>query len=203
MYSTMPYAIAQGTVELPYVAVQCVLYSVITYFLIHFQISAGAARWPVRRVGCLKACLANELGHGVSGRYVVTLQLASTLLYSSLFLKSLQSGQVHTPHHCFLYKCRPVFSVCAAKFWWYFLFLFLTLLYYTYYGLMAIVISPSLQARRFAGTPCKPANMQSGNQDRALKHAGCWNDSPVYSQLTTRLCQCEELTWGRLVLVQL
>ena len=44
MYSTMPYAIAQGTVELPYVAVQCVLYSVITYFLIHFQISAGAAR---------------------------------------------------------------------------------------------------------------------------------------------------------------
>ena len=39
----MPYAIAQGTVELPYVAVQCVLYSVITYFLIHFQISAGAA----------------------------------------------------------------------------------------------------------------------------------------------------------------
>ena len=41
--------------------------------------------------------------------------------------------------------------MCAAKFWWYFLFLFLTLLYYTYYGLMAIVLSPSLQARRFAG----------------------------------------------------
>lgn len=47
MYSTMPYAVAQGTVELPYVLVQCVLYSVITYFLIHLQLSAGAQPSPV------------------------------------------------------------------------------------------------------------------------------------------------------------
>lgn len=45
---------------------------------------------------------------------------------------------------------------------WYFLFLFLTLLYYTYYGLCAIVISPSLQvimhvshsAQRLRPTSC-------------------------------------------------
>ena len=37
---------------------------------------------------------------------------------------------------------------CAAgKFFWYFLFLFLTLLYYTYYGILTIVISPSVQVR--------------------------------------------------------
>ena len=33
----------------------------------------------------------------------------------------------------------------AGKFWWYTLFVFLTLLYYTYYGILAVVLSPSLQ----------------------------------------------------------
>jgi hypothetical protein len=37
---------------------------------------------------------------------------------------------------------------CAGKFFWYFLFLFLTLLYYTYYGILTIVISPSVQVSR-------------------------------------------------------
>ena len=41
LYATLPYAVAQGTVEMPYVAVQCIIYSVITYYLIHFQIDAG------------------------------------------------------------------------------------------------------------------------------------------------------------------
>lgn len=41
LYATLPYAVAQGTVEVPYVAVQCIMYSLITYFLIHFQVDAG------------------------------------------------------------------------------------------------------------------------------------------------------------------
>ena len=37
--------------------------------------------------------------------------------------------------------------VSAGKFFWYFLFLFLTLLYYSFYGILTVVISPSVQAR--------------------------------------------------------
>ncbi len=39
--------------------------------------------------------------------------------------------------------------VTAGKFFWYFLFLFLTLLYYSFYGILTVVISPSVQARIF------------------------------------------------------
>ena len=38
-------------------------------------------------------------------------------------------------------------SLHAGKFFWYFLFLFLTLLYYSFYGIVTVVISPSVQAR--------------------------------------------------------
>ena len=45
-------------------------------------------------------------------------------------------------------------SVCilAVKFWWYTLYILLTLLYYTYYGLFAIVVAPSLQVSSVACT---------------------------------------------------
>ncbi len=39
--------------------------------------------------------------------------------------------------------------VRAGKFFWYFLFLFLTLLYYSFYGILTVVISPSVQASIF------------------------------------------------------
>ena len=41
MYSALPYAVAQGTVEMPYIFVQCLFFSVITYFLYHLQVDAG------------------------------------------------------------------------------------------------------------------------------------------------------------------
>ncbi|KAA8543738.1 hypothetical protein F0562_022085 [Nyssa sinensis] len=41
MYSPFPYAAAQGLVELPYIAVQTMLYGVITYFMINFERTAG------------------------------------------------------------------------------------------------------------------------------------------------------------------
>lgn len=34
---------------------------------------------------------------------------------------------------------------CAAKFFWFVLFQFLTLLLFTYYGIMAVSVSPSVQ----------------------------------------------------------
>lgn len=40
----------------------------------------------------------------------------------------------------------------AGKFFWYALFMFLTLLYYTYYGLLAVLICPSLQMSAVAST---------------------------------------------------
>ena len=41
LYASIPYAIAQGTVEIPYLLIQSGLYSVIVYFMIHFEITAG------------------------------------------------------------------------------------------------------------------------------------------------------------------
>ncbi|CAI5480132.1 unnamed protein product [Closterium sp. Yama58-4] len=72
LYGAVPYALAQGAIEIPYVLVQTVIYSLITYAMIQFEWTAG-------------------------------------------------------------------------KFWWYTLFMFLTLFYFTCYGLMAIAISPNEQ----------------------------------------------------------
>ncbi|CAI0467875.1 unnamed protein product [Linum tenue] len=41
MYSPLSYAAAQGIVEIPYIAVQTILYSIITYFMINFERDAG------------------------------------------------------------------------------------------------------------------------------------------------------------------
>ncbi|KAL5580752.1 hypothetical protein UlMin_013194 [Ulmus minor] len=40
MYSPFPYAIAQGIVEIPYIATQTILYGVITYFMVNFERTA-------------------------------------------------------------------------------------------------------------------------------------------------------------------
>ncbi|CAI7855803.1 unnamed protein product [Closterium sp. NIES-53] len=72
LYGAVPYALAQGAIEVPYVLVQTGIYSLITYAMIQFEWTAG-------------------------------------------------------------------------KFWWYTLFMFLTLFYFTCYGLMAIAISPNEQ----------------------------------------------------------
>eukprot|EP00884_Botryococcus_braunii_P014151 jgi/Botrbrau1/22737/Bobra.0132s0074.2 len=72
MYSAYPFALAQAAVEFPYLLVQSVLYSIITYFMIYFFID-------------------------------------------------------------------------AAKFFWYFFFTFLTLAFFTFYGQMAVAITPNVQ----------------------------------------------------------
>ena len=41
MYAVLPYAIAQGAVELPWALGQAIVYSVITYFMIYFEMNAG------------------------------------------------------------------------------------------------------------------------------------------------------------------
>ncbi|XP_021628884.1 pleiotropic drug resistance protein 1 isoform X2 [Manihot esculenta] len=70
MYSAMPYAYAQALIEIPYIFVQTVVYSVITYAMIGFE-------WT------------------------------------------------------------------AAKFFWYLFFLLFTLLYFTYYGMMTVAVTPN------------------------------------------------------------
>ena len=47
---------------------------------------------------------------------------------------------------------RLTVLLLAGKFWWYTLYIFLTLMYYTYAGLVAIVIAPSLQVSSVACT---------------------------------------------------
>ncbi|XP_028784726.1 ABC transporter G family member 31 [Neltuma alba] len=41
MYSPIAYAAAQGLVEIPYILVQTILYGVITYFMVDFELTAG------------------------------------------------------------------------------------------------------------------------------------------------------------------
>ncbi|CAL5426860.1 unnamed protein product [Camellia sinensis] len=41
MYSAFPYAAAQGLVEIPYIAVQTILFAIITYFMIDFERTVG------------------------------------------------------------------------------------------------------------------------------------------------------------------
>lgn len=42
-YAVYPFAAAQAVIELPYVAVQSILFSFITYFMIYFYIQPGEA----------------------------------------------------------------------------------------------------------------------------------------------------------------
>ena len=41
MYSSIPFGLAQCTIELPYVFIQCLLFGVISYWMISFEASAG------------------------------------------------------------------------------------------------------------------------------------------------------------------
>nr|XP_043635485.1 ABC transporter G family member 31 [Erigeron canadensis] len=41
MYSAIPYAMAQGLVEIPYIATQTIVYGITTYFMINFERTAG------------------------------------------------------------------------------------------------------------------------------------------------------------------
>lgn len=41
MYSSIPFGLAQCTVELPYVFVQCLLFGIISYWMIAFEATAG------------------------------------------------------------------------------------------------------------------------------------------------------------------
>ncbi|XP_024981119.1 ABC transporter G family member 31 [Cynara cardunculus var. scolymus] len=41
MYSAIPYAIAQGLVEIPYIAIQTIVYGITTFFMINFQRTIG------------------------------------------------------------------------------------------------------------------------------------------------------------------
>ena len=45
MYNTYAYALAQFTVELPYIICQVVAYSAITYSMIQFEWAAGKFFW--------------------------------------------------------------------------------------------------------------------------------------------------------------
>ncbi|KAH9560799.1 hypothetical protein CY35_06G126700 [Sphagnum magellanicum] len=45
MYAPMPYAIAQGLVEIPYILAQAIIYSTITYAMINFQWTAAKFFW--------------------------------------------------------------------------------------------------------------------------------------------------------------
>ena len=57
MYAAMPYALAQGDVEVPYLVVQTLLWSVITYWMFGFEATAGGVRCCSACFVCYAACL--------------------------------------------------------------------------------------------------------------------------------------------------
>ena len=71
--------------------------------------------------------------------------------------KAAQQAEQHEGgYHCqrLDFSCLSAdgYVYAAVKFWWYTLYILLTLLYYTYYGLFAIVVAPSLQVSSVACT---------------------------------------------------
>ena len=61
LYASIPYAIAQGDVEVPYLLVQSALFSAIVYFMIHFEFTAGDAQMSPSR---MRDKAANNCGNG-------------------------------------------------------------------------------------------------------------------------------------------
>ena len=67
MYAAMPYALAQGDVEIPYLLVQALLWSVITYWMFGFEADAGARHASPYIQRCTNAlCTAYRAGCSVS-----------------------------------------------------------------------------------------------------------------------------------------
>lgn len=98
MYSSIPYALAQGDVELPYLLAQGFVYSIVTYFMIR------CAPKPASSCRDANVCMLIVI--------IVVL------------------------------PCRYEYS--AAKFFWYTLFMVLSLTYYTYYGELPSTHTPLL-----------------------------------------------------------
>lgn len=93
MYSSVPYAFAQGDVELPYLVLQSFLYSAVTYWLIRHSSPSSSTTWFLKCSGA--QCCAPRV-------------------------------------EVFNLMCRYEYS--AAKFFWYTLFMLLSLAYYSFYG---------------------------------------------------------------------
>ena len=107
---------------MPYIIIQALIYTCITYFMMDFEHSAGAHHAaPVQRV-----CPA-----------------AAPICCPAPAARA--TGDVG--HNACVWCAPP-----AVKWLWYTLLTLLTLLYYTYYGLLAVVLSPNLQVSSVAST---------------------------------------------------
>ena len=90
MYAAMPYALAQGDVEIPYLLVQALLWSVITYWMFGFEASAGAT-----------LCLLQYISTGSILKMLGKLLLNQ--LYPSKAIQQIQRGSLSVSVN----KCRP------------------------------------------------------------------------------------------------
>ena len=135
----IPYAVAQGATEIPWALAQTLLFSCIAYFMIHFDFTAGAlplvlssfcrapkvAHWRPISMPCFAHCLGKAEGcllvllFGVSQSHPMLSVEAFSLALADLWL------------------------TCAAKFFWFVFYQFLTLLLFTYYGRL-LSTAPSL-----------------------------------------------------------
>eukprot|EP00891_Asterochloris_glomerata_P006227 jgi/Astpho2/6227/Aster-03635 len=138
MYSHLPFALAQTSIELPYIVIQAVLFATITYWMMELETNPG------------------------------------TLLNLVVYMAS-KAGL----------RCATPCCSAACKFFWYLLIVFLTLSYYTYYGMVAIACSPTVQMSSVVATLCYATwNLFSGFIMPAPQIGWWWRwalyVSPVY-----------------------
>ncbi|KAM3362775.1 hypothetical protein P3S68_017629 [Capsicum galapagoense] len=67
MYSPLPYAAAQGLIEIPYVMIQTLLYGVITYFMINFERVAAIGLTPTQHLAAIISAAIISLWNLMSG----------------------------------------------------------------------------------------------------------------------------------------
>ena len=126
----IPYAIAQGATEIPWALAQTLLFSCIAYFMIHFDFTAGGLPL-VLSSSCRVPKVAYQRLISMPCFAHCPCKVEGCLLV--LLIGVLQSHPMPTVEvDCF--ALADLWLCCAAKFFWFVLYQFLTLLLFTYYG---------------------------------------------------------------------
>ena len=163
-YAELAWAAGEMVVELPYLLLQTCLYSVITYFMIWFEINAGedatctlhaiagqTAPWhpPTALQGnvlamCLhEHCSDRNLQDGICPHDIDLQTCSKDASDAHCMTAELNALQTST-------ACMNLLCGRAAKFWIYWAFTFMTLTFFTMYGMMTVAISPNVQVSSLA-----------------------------------------------------
>lgn len=135
MYSSIPFGLAQCTVELPYVFLQCLLFGVISYWMIAFEASAGETSSRSQDISHLYECGAKNAYLWLQLLCSRHINLMSWMWRQEwlLQLHKLRDGTSTLAEWASLaFFWRRLY--CVGKFFWYIFVIFLSLCIQTFYG---------------------------------------------------------------------